>query len=132
MPNQLFHQQQQQLHAGPSTSTTQLLSGISGSAAYPPDTIESIVQNSNILKRKRPKIYARDLTLATPKRVLMALRSGLLTETIWAINVINVLLYDDSAPLQSFNLNNIPELLNLIVEHFISCLAILYPKFFKV
>lgn len=62
----------------------------------------------------------------------MALRSGLVTETIWAINVINILLYDDSAPLQSFNLNNIPELLNLIVEHFFSCLTILYPKYFKV
>lgn len=62
----------------------------------------------------------------------MALRSGLITETTWAINVINVLLYDDSAPLQSFNLNNIPELLNLIVEHFISCLSVLYPKHFRV
>lgn len=62
----------------------------------------------------------------------MALRSGLKTETIWAINVLNVLLYDDTAPLSSFNLKNIPELLNLIVEHLVACLSILYPKYFKV
>lgn len=59
VPNQLFHHQQQ-LHVVPSTSA-QLLSGIGN--GYPPDSIESIVQNSNLLKRKRPKVYARDLTL---------------------------------------------------------------------
>lgn len=60
----------------------------------------------------------------------MALRSGLETETTWALNALNALLYDDMAvPL---NLNHSPALLNVIVEHFRAQLAILFPKIFKV
>lgn len=60
----------------------------------------------------------------------MALRSGLTIETIWAINALNILLYDDTTP--PFNLNTSPDLLNVILEHFISVLSFLFPKHFKV
>lgn len=60
----------------------------------------------------------------------MALRSGLTLESIWAINALNILIYDDTAPL--FNLQSLPDLLNAILEHFISSLSFLFPKHFKV
>lgn len=60
----------------------------------------------------------------------MALRSGLTFETNWAINMLNIMVYDDTIP--PFNLNSYPEVLNVIIEHFISTLSLLFPKDFKV
>lgn len=60
----------------------------------------------------------------------MALRSGLILDSVWAINALNILLYDDTAP--PFNLQSSPDLLNVVLEHFISVLSFLFPKHFKV
>lgn len=60
----------------------------------------------------------------------MALRSGLKLETIWAINALNVLLYDNEQP--PMLLSASPDLLGTIVEHFRSVMAILFPEEFKV
>lgn len=60
----------------------------------------------------------------------MALRSGMEIEVIWALNVLNVYLYDDTAfPL---HLKHCFGLLNILVELFYAYLTILYPEVFKV
>lgn len=47
----------------------------------------------------------------------MALRSGLLVESTWALDVLNILLFDDSS-VAYFGLTNLPGLLNLLLDHF--------------
>uniref|UniRef100_A0A915DA14 ARID domain-containing protein n=1 Tax=Ditylenchus dipsaci TaxID=166011 RepID=A0A915DA14_9BILA len=101
-----------------------------GAPVYPPGSVEATTSTPAALKRKRTKLYTRDLTMATPKRILMALRSSLTLETIWAINVLNVQLYDDTMP--PFSSELMPELLNVVIEHLMSVLSLLFPKEFKV
>lgn len=60
----------------------------------------------------------------------MALRSSLEAEITWALNALNVLLYDDTAP--PVRLREYPALLNVLVEHFKAQLALLFPSVFKV
>lgn len=52
----------------------------------------------------------------------MALKSGLLAETCWALDVLNILLFDDSA-IGYFGLQHLPGLLDLLLEHFQKSLA---------
>lgn len=74
-PNQSIRQsnlyvQQQQQMAPPNTiqmvaSTSSQIIGSGMTSVYPPDSVEAIIQNQHILKRKRPKVFARDLTMAS-------------------------------------------------------------------
>lgn len=50
-------------------------------------------------------------------RIFMCLQSGLLSESTWALDVLNILLFDDSA-IQYFGLVHLPGLLNLLLDHF--------------
>lgn len=63
--------------------------------------------------------------MATPKRLTMALRSGQELDTIWAINTLTVILYDDTA--QPLSLSSEPQLLIMCLEHLKALLAVLYP-----
>ena len=53
-------------------------------------------------------------------RLVMALRSGLLMETTWALDTLNILLYDDNS-VAYFGLGNMPgkscHILFLVEEH---------------
>ncbi|VDO49793.1 unnamed protein product [Haemonchus placei] len=91
---------------------------------FPHGSVEATV----ISQKRRRKIMARELINATPRRLIMALRSGLEAEAIWAINALNVLLYDDTNPHPS--LNQMPGLLNVIIEHFWATLSVLFPETF--
>lgn len=51
----------------------------------------------------------------------MALKSGLLCESTWALDVLSVLLYDDATVLY-FNLQHLPGLLDVLLEHYRRCL----------
>lgn len=95
---------------------------------FPPGSVES---TSLAQTRRRKKILTKDLIWVTPKRLVMALRSGLEMETIWAINALNVMLYDDTQP-NYVNLQAMPELLDLVLEHLRAVLAHLFPNTFKV
>ncbi|XP_045067291.1 AT-rich interactive domain-containing protein 1B isoform X2 [Coregonus clupeaformis] len=70
-----------------------------------------------------PKLKARHRLTSketgTPEawRVMMSLKSGLLAESTWALDTINILLYDDST-VSSFTLSQLPGFLELIVEYF--------------
>lgn len=55
----------------------------------------------------------------------MCLKSGLLAESSWAIDVLSILLNDDST-LMHFGLHNMPGLLEAVLEHFKCCLNELF------
>lgn len=55
----------------------------------------------------------------------MCLKSGLLAESSWAIDVLSVLLNDDSTSLH-FGLQHMPGLLEVVLEHFKCCLNELF------
>ncbi|VDN03513.1 unnamed protein product [Thelazia callipaeda] len=88
------------------------------------------VEATTISQRRRPKLLMKDLIRVSPKRITMALRSGMETEATWALNALNVMLYDDCAP--PTILSQSPGLLNVLVEHLRALLSLLYPKIFKV
>ncbi|XP_013166049.1 PREDICTED: trithorax group protein osa-like [Papilio xuthus] len=48
---------------------------------------------------------------------MMALKSGLLAETCWALDILNILLFDDNC-ISYFGLQHMPGLLDLLLEHF--------------
>jgi len=62
----------------------------------------------------------------------MALRSALHLETCWALNALNIQLYDDTTPNSYPSLLQTPEFLNLLVEYFAAVLSLLFPKYFDV
>ncbi|XP_029350100.1 AT-rich interactive domain-containing protein 1B-like isoform X2 [Echeneis naucrates] len=84
---------------------------------YPPGSVESTM---SILKPRR-KLTSKDTGTPEAWRVMMSLKSGLLAESTWALDTINILLYDDST-VASFNLSQLPGFLELIVEYFRRCL----------
>lgn len=58
-------------------------------------------------------------------RLLMCLKSGLLAESSWAIDVLGILLNDDSTHMY-FQLQHMPGLLEAVLEHFKCCLNELF------
>ncbi|XP_061598814.1 AT-rich interactive domain-containing protein 1B isoform X3 [Cololabis saira] len=84
---------------------------------YPPGSVEATMP---ILKPRR-KLSSKDSGTPEAWRVMMSLKSGLLAESTWALDTINILLYDDST-VASFNLSQLPGFLELIVEYLRRCL----------
>ncbi|XP_030247817.1 AT-rich interactive domain-containing protein 1B-like isoform X8 [Sparus aurata] len=80
---------------------------------YPPGSVEASMP---ILKPRR-KLNSKDTGTPEAWRVMMSLKSGLLAESTWALDTINILLYDDST-VASFSLSQLPGFLELIVEYF--------------
>ncbi|XP_055613391.1 trithorax group protein osa [Uranotaenia lowii] len=88
---------------------------------FPSDSIESTTPV--LVKRKR--ISKLEVGQTDPWRIFMALRSGLLVESTWALDVLNILLFDDSS-VQYFGLTNLPGLLNLLLDHFQKSLSTMF------
>ncbi|XP_026475128.1 trithorax group protein osa isoform X4 [Ctenocephalides felis] len=93
--------------------------------AYPSSTapkrelvfpLDSVEATQPVLYRRK-KLCRGDVAPVEAWRIMMALRSGLLAETCWALDVLNVLLYDDSS-VAYFGLVHMPQLLELLLEHF--------------
>lgn len=80
---------------------------------FPPDTVEA----TQPLLYRRKRMTRHDVSPVDPWRIFMSLRSGLLAESTWALDVLNVLLFDDTTVLY-FGLTHLPGLLNLLLEHF--------------
>jgi len=74
---------------------------------------------------KRRKFTSKDVTDIEVWRLLMCLKSGLLAESSWAIDVLSILLNDDSTS-TFFGLSNMPGMLEAVLEHFKSCLSELF------
>lgn len=74
---------------------------------------------------KKRKIGARDIAPVDPWKLYMSLRSGLLAESTWALDALNIMLYDDST-VAYFHLKHFPGLLNCLLEHYLKCLRRLF------
>lgn len=85
---------------------------------FPADSIES---TTPILYRRK-RICRADLGTTDPWRIFMCLQSGLLSESTWALDVLNILLFDDTS-VQYFGLAHLPKLLTLLLDHFQKSLA---------
>ena len=59
---------------------------------------------------------------------MLALKSGLLAESTWALDTMNIMLYDD-ATYSYFSLGTLPGLLEVLTEHFRQCLIQMFDGF---
>uniref|UniRef100_A0A8C4ZUT8 AT-rich interaction domain 1A n=1 Tax=Gadus morhua TaxID=8049 RepID=A0A8C4ZUT8_GADMO len=84
---------------------------------FPPGSVEA---THPILKPRR-RLTMKDIGSPEAWRVMMSLKSGLLAESTWALDTINILLYDDNS-IATFNLATLPGMLELVVEYFRRCL----------
>lgn len=80
---------------------------------FPPDSVEAVTP----LLYKRKRLGKSDVGPVDMWRIFMCLQSGLLSESTWALDVLNILLFDDSA-VQYFGLSHLPGLLSLLLDHF--------------
>ena len=85
---------------------------------FPPNCVES-TQPAFI---KRRKMAARDIGQVDPWRVVMSLKTSLVADQNWAIDVLNVLLADDNAA-GYFTLGCWPSLIDILCEIFRTALA---------
>ncbi|XP_059171425.1 trithorax group protein osa-like isoform X4 [Physella acuta] len=91
---------------------------------FPSDCVEGI----GIATTKRKKLTHKDLAPFEAWRLMLALKSGLLAESTWALDTLNILLYDD-ATYGYFSLNTLPGLLEVLTEHFRHCLMQMFDEF---
>ncbi|KAK3096648.1 hypothetical protein FSP39_002054 [Pinctada imbricata] len=92
---------------------------------FPPDSVEAI--SPNYVKRRR--LTRADVGQVEAWRLMMALKSGLLAESTWALDTLNILLFDDSS-ISFFNLTHLPGLLEALLEHFRKCLISIFGETF--
>ncbi|KAL0967272.1 hypothetical protein UPYG_G00250130 [Umbra pygmaea] len=85
--------------------------------SFPPGSVEATQPK---LKARR-RLTSKETGTPEAWRVMMSLKSGLLAESTWALDTINILLYDDNT-VSSFTLSQLPGFLELIVEYFRRCL----------
>merc|ERR1719461_1807268 len=74
---------------------------------------------------KRRKYTKIDVQPVEGWRLVMSLRSGLLMESTWALDVINILMYDDHA-FTYFGLSNMPGLIEALLEHWRATLIAMF------
>ncbi|XP_078279495.1 AT-rich interactive domain-containing protein 1A-like isoform X4 [Rhinoraja longicauda] len=84
---------------------------------FPPGSVEA----SQPTLKSRRRLTTKDVGTPEAWRVMMSLKSGLLAESTWALDTINILLYDDSS-VATFTLSQLPGFLELLVEYFRKCL----------
>ncbi|CAF3540447.1 unnamed protein product [Adineta steineri] len=92
---------------------------------FPPNSVEATTIPSKI---KRKKLTAKDVTPVDPWKLMMSLRGGLLAETTWALDTINIMLSDDQTHTY-FRLKQMPGLLQAIVDIYVKCLTQLFDEF---
>ncbi|CAH1121554.1 unnamed protein product [Ceutorhynchus assimilis] len=80
---------------------------------FPPDSVENVTP---ILYRRK-RICRADLGPVDAWRLIMCLRSGMLTESSYALDMLNILLFDDTS-VGYFGLNQWPGLLEILLDHF--------------
>lgn len=87
--------------------------GVKRELVFPMESVEAVTP----VQYKRRKLGRADVAPLEAWRLMMALRSGLLAETTWALDVLNILLFDD-ASIAYFGLAHLPGLLDVLLEHF--------------
>lgn len=92
--------------------------------AFPHQSVET----AQPVLRKRRRLTPKDLGgQIDPWRVIVALKSGLIGESSWALDVLNVLLRDDET-VAYFSLSNLPGLVDLLLDHMRRTLIDLFPS----
>ncbi|KFM78505.1 Trithorax group protein osa, partial [Stegodyphus mimosarum] len=80
---------------------------------FPPNTVEAIKP----VAVKRRRCPAKRLGTIDPWRIMLALKSGLLAESTWALDALSILLADNNTVVY-FGLSHLPGLLNVLVDHY--------------
>lgn len=80
---------------------------------FPPNSVESVKP----VAVKRRRCPAKRLGTIDPWRIMLALKSGLLAESTWALDALAILLADNSTVIY-FGLSHLPGLLNVLVDHY--------------
>lgn len=80
---------------------------------FPAECVEAAVPTGE----KRRRLTKADVAPVDAWRIMMGLKSGLLAETCWALDILNILLFDDNC-IGYFGLQHMPGLLDLLLEHF--------------
>ncbi|CAF1022143.1 unnamed protein product [Adineta steineri] len=93
--------------------------------SFPSNSIEATTISA---KNKRKKLTAKDIPPIDPMKLLMSLRGGLLAETTWALDTINIMLNDDQTH-TFFRLKQMPGLLQAIIDIYTKCLTQLFDEF---
>lgn len=94
---------------------------------FPPNSVEATVPTPT----KRRKLVARDLSAPIDAwRIYMSLKSGLLAESTFALDVLNIYSNDDST-LMYLGLNNMPGMLELLLEHYKCYLGEMFDNLFE-
>lgn len=83
--------------------------------------LESVEATTPVLYRRK-RMCRADLGQVDAWRIIMSLKSGLLTESCYALDLLSVLLFDDTS-VAYFALSQWPGLLELLLEHFRKSLA---------
>lgn len=91
----------------------QTMGRLKSDSAFP---LESIEATTPVLY-KRKRLTRGDVCPVEAWRLMMSLRSGLLAESCWALDTLNILLFDDVS-VAYFGLQHMPGLLDCILEHF--------------
>merc|ERR1719450_1879456 len=89
----------------------QMLPGRREMYNFPPESLEC----TQPLLNRRKRLTKVDVQPVEGWRLVMALRSGLLMETTWALDTLNILLYDDNS-IAYFGLGNMPGLLESLID----------------
>ncbi|MEQ2211208.1 hypothetical protein XENOCAPTIV_007671 [Xenoophorus captivus] len=76
---------------------------------FPSGSVEGTLP---VLKPRR-RLTMKDIGTPEAWRVMMSLKSGLLAESTWALDTINILLYDDNS-IATFDLNTVRLIINLL------------------
>ncbi|KAK3733303.1 hypothetical protein RRG08_037095 [Elysia crispata] len=92
--------------------------------SFPSDCVESV----GISTTKRKRLTHKDLAPFEAWRLMLSLKSGLLAESTWALDTLNVLLHDD-VTYGYFSLSTLPGLLEVLTEHFRHCLMAMFDSF---
>ncbi|XP_014258730.1 trithorax group protein osa isoform X2 [Cimex lectularius] len=77
--------------------------------------IDSVEATTPVLYKRR-RLGKSDVAPIEAWRIMMALKSGLLAETCWALDVLNILLFDDTT-IPYFGLVHLPGLMDILLEH---------------
>ncbi|CAK1545515.1 unnamed protein product [Leptosia nina] len=104
------HQPHQPYHPPGATSG---VGQIKRELTFPPECVEATVP----APEKRRRLTKADVAPVDAWRIMMALKSGLLAETCWALDILNILLFDDNC-IGYFGLHHMPGVLDLLLEHF--------------
>ncbi|CAF3212938.1 unnamed protein product [Rotaria sp. Silwood2] len=101
------------------------LNSTSKPISFPINSVEATTISSKI---KRKKLTVKDVTPIDSMKLLMSLRGGLLAETTWALDTINIMLSDDQTHTY-LDLKQMPGLLQAIVDIYSKCLTQLFDGF---